>query len=226
MLKRDIAAIATLFACLSASHSSAMPFTLSADITTIASSGFLLDLAIYDVNGVTGDSRLWVDNVRLYDSSNSLLTPPGILDFEAGDLSGFDVTLNPASVTITDGGWGGSKSLLLSEDPTYYAVVADRSLQHADAARLVFDLEFEGSSVPGTGYDTFAASFLDPITFAPLVSGLTGAGDFFESTYEGYRTASGVSVTPIGANPVPEPAAVWLLGTGILSVALLRKRRS
>ena len=224
--------ITTLLAFSWAQIVSALPYHVNVDISSVAGTNFELEFDLFDNDGtgVPGfgppNSWLLIDNVFISDAGG-IITPPGLIDFEGGpgDLGGFDVSLNPLSVSNVPGafpGDAGSRLLRVDEDLVSPSIIFRGFLSHT-ATTLGFDFEFNTTSIN----DSFTASlYLSPYDGTPLFSeGVLGLGD--PAVLE--ATISGNSLSPdTNASPIPEPTTILLMGCGLfglLGISIKRKRR-
>ena len=216
---RTLLAIPTLaFVITGISFSS--PFWIEVDISSLAGSDFELEIDLYDNNGIIGDSWAFIDNVFIKDSSGVI----ELIDFEDDTLQDFDDSLNPASVNVVSGTWwSGNYMMRIDEDPTCTPTITYRDFSSSSATKLLhMEFEFISSGVSGFfGQDALVASLLDPTTHDPLITGLTGSGDFLEATASGNSTSSEVR----GIDPIPEPNTILLVLSGLSGVLAYGKVR-
>jgi hypothetical protein len=211
---------------------SATPYRVTVDVSSVAGTDFELEFDLFDRDGtgVPGlpdpNSWLLIDNVFISDA-NGTITPPGLIDFEGGpsDFGGFDVSLNPGSVSNVPGAFPcdpGSRLLRVDEDPIFSPSIIYRGFLNQTATTLGFDFEFNTTS----SVDSVVVSlYLSPFTGAPLLStGVLGPGDpaVLEATISGNSLSSDTDATPI-----PEPTTILLMGFGLLGLLgiVARQRR-
>jgi len=194
---------------LTAAPTFATPYWVEVDVSPFAGSDFELELDLYDNSGVVGDSWALIDNVFIKGSSGVI----ELIDFETGTLEGFDDSLNPDSVDVVLGGWGsGSYVMRVDEDPLFTPTITYRDFLPSDATILHTEFEFFSDGTVGPfGQDALVASLLDPITLSPLITGLTGSGDFLEVTASGNVVSDEVT----GIASIPDPSTMILLGTAL-----------
>ncbi len=181
-------------------------------MSPFAGSDFELELDLFDNSGVVGDSWAFIDNVFIKDPSGVI----ELIDFEDGTLQGFDDSLNPDSVDVVAGTWwSGNWMMRIDEDPFVTPTITWKDFLPSSATILHMEFEFISDGAVGPlGQDALVASLLDPVTLDPLIWGLTGWGDFLETTASG----NSVSAEVTGIEPIPEPTTIVLIGCGLLGL--------
>ncbi|HEX4227391.1 MAG TPA: PEP-CTERM sorting domain-containing protein [Bryobacteraceae bacterium] len=81
--------------------------------------------------------------------------------------------------------------------------------------------EYGGSSITVSGNDVLGAEGNGVIQFNGTYSSLTWTNPTFESYY-----AFTVGIAGVASSPIPEPAALGLIGVGLCALAYLRRTRS
>ena len=190
----------------------ATSYHATVDIAGLIGMDVELEINLYDNSGTIGDSWALIDNL-FYGSVSE--------DFETGDIGGFDDSLNPASVYAALGNLDGSGSYVLriDENPTFNPTITWRDFVGSTATTLEFDFAFFGDAA---GADELVFSLLDPVSLAPLVTGLTpGFGDFLAVHSDGVDYTDDVTVSV-----VPEPLTLLGVCMGIGGLAgYIRTRR-
>jgi hypothetical protein len=196
---------------VTATISFATPYWVEVDVSSIAGSDIELEIDLFENSGIVGDSWAFIDNVQIGG-------PTGIIeevDFEDGTLQGFDDTWNPAQVNIVTGDWWSENWMMQIDEASFTPTITYRDFLPSSATTLHMEFEFISDGTVGPfGQDALVASLLDPVTLNPLITGLTGSGDFLETT------ASGNSVSPevTGIEPIPEPTTILLMSCGLLGL--------
>ncbi|HVJ50844.1 MAG TPA: PEP-CTERM sorting domain-containing protein [Aliidongia sp.] len=163
-------------------------------------------------------------------------TIAGLLSISAAraDLITYNLTLTPSAGSSV----GGTGTLTINTAPATGLNAVSNYFQVPQGASgaltgLSFTLNgdtftLDGQNPGGNALAQFTSGVLDDITYA----GLAADGDslMITSQYAYFdvktrQTERGTfTATPAGAMPVPEAAAVALLGAGLLGLALLRRR--
>jgi hypothetical protein len=174
-----------------------------------------------------------------------------VLLFTAGTASAALVHLDPIALTVNpgdavaitvkgsdflDGAIGGS--ILLSWDPsimtfnTAAAVAPWIALSTSlDAATATFDFTAVNFAIPAPGTGGVEFSFADLLftALAPpgtlLGVGLGSGGDWQDGNFLPVTNVTYQGATVTVVNPVPVPGAVWLLGSGLLGLVGIARRR-
>ncbi|MHC4434288.1 MAG: hypothetical protein ACYTBS_20790 [Planctomycetota bacterium] len=177
-------------------------------ITVPSSTNFELEVALYDNSPVIGDSWALIDNV---------VFGIAIDDFEGGTAGGFDVSLNPGSVSTAPGNLNGTGSYVLriDEDPVVYPTFTFQDYVGASVTTLEFDVEFFGDA---GGCDELVFSVLD-WSLNPLLTGLTPTfGDVLAVYSGGMEYTNNVSVAPTTIIPVPGALLLVMIGVGTAGI--------
>jgi hypothetical protein len=177
-------------------------------ITLPSSTNFELEVALYDNSPVIGDSWALIDNV---------VFGIAIDDFEGGTAGGFDVSLNPGSVSTAPGNLHGTGSYVLriDEDPVVYPTFTFQDYVGASVTTLEFDVEFFGDA---GGCDELVFSVLD-WSLNPLLTGLTPTfGDVLTVYSGGMEYTNNVSVAPTTIIPVPGALLLVMIGVGTAGI--------
>jgi len=230
-LKIIILTIALAFAI--PANSLAIPYTATIDISSIGEN-FQLALELYSNNGVPGDSYVLVDNIFISNTSSI-----DTINFENGTSEGFNVEWwappNLLEVIPSDEAswWADDFVLQIGEDTSAFPVLLSlifKNFSVPDALTLSFDYEFFCSEVEGFwgDRDSFVASLVHPLTYAPLISGITPDpwnpggyyGDFLEVTGEEHTVTSDPN-HPTTTIPIPEPCTALLLVLGLTGMIAL-----
>lgn len=130
--------------------------------------------------------------------------------FNGGD------SINNLTVTVTDVTTGGSAVFIDSHD-SYFHVASGSFFMGATAGssisppRVSASIDFFDTSLADGGFDQLP--IIDPL------AGSFGSLDFYVN--EGTSASIGFSVD----SPIPEPMSIAILGTALLGVAGLRRRR-
>lgn len=198
--------------CSSAIWADLHQYHVSLDLNSLGISDAVrdveLEIALYNDNGVSGDSWARVDNVVLGST---------LEDFTASDpfgSPGFERYLNPDNVTRVDI-WGDGAMLIddTGGSPPW-PVLAYKDYLDRDGDTLYLDIAVDLGSQSGFwGGDRLVLSLLDPWTLSPLVSGLSGLGDV-------------AVISKKGLSVVPVPGACLLAILGFGSAGLKLRKRS
>lgn len=186
------------------------------NLAAVSSPDLQIEFAIYDNSGVRGDSYAHIDNVRFWSD---------LENFEAGDLGGFDDSLNAAAVSPLAGSLDGFGQyvMAMNEDALVSPAIAFRTFTGSPGGgALHFDFEYTTTGAKGAlGLDQFVVSILDPATLSPLLPGLTvGMGDVLAVDGMGMTSTDAVTVLPI-----PEPGTVVFLAVSVLMWFASGRRR-
>lgn len=123
--------------------------------------------------------------------------------------------------------YGSFTPLTADVDPTYTMLGFDLGVLSPDAAPALVDITVV------TNFDTYQYTGLTipyatgPLQFEGFVTDLPGEfiTNFAISTESGEGWAAGVTDVQVGASPIPEPAAMLLVGFGVLGLGALGRRR-
>lgn len=174
----------------------------------------------YNVGGALQGSNISVDVVTGYDAFgistgtyDSFNNSNALLDFTTGGLVA-------AMPNIWFFGSGGSISITA-----------------ADGSRLWLQGNFQSALVVGSG-DTFKvtiASFLDTkdarlLEYFGFPANISGQGNlnlsfFAQTNYDGSFESTSVLSGNIVNTPVPVPTSIWFLGSGLIGVIGLKKKK-
>ena len=171
------------------------------------------------VNVATDGSWYQFDVDEFIAGSGGLEWIDAITD-SAGQYSGdgsalsFTFTLNQAgTLTIADGGFSGDEYQVSVNGVDYFT-----STPLAPAPNSV-GTDFDAALADSNGF-SYLNLFLNPGTY-------TVTGQLHVSASDPYGDPYNASVGGLRVSEVPLPAAVWLLGSGLLAVAArLRRRRA
>lgn len=180
---------------------------VTVDISSIPPGDIQLELALYDNSEVMGDSYVLFDNVRIDGVTQA--------DFETGTLEGFDISLNPGSVSVQTGAiTDGNYVLRIDEDPVTFVTFTWQDFP--GGTTLEFDVQMEASETVGFfGLDEFVVNVLDPATLAPLLPQLPPGG-ILSVTADSTACTEEVGTQPVGPQAIPT-VSEW----GLITIALL-----
>jgi hypothetical protein len=166
----------------------------------------------------------------------NLVTNPG---FESGNFTGWTQFDNTDFTGVADnlphsgtfeaffgpvGSTGGIFQTLATTPGTTYTFSFWLENEDAAEAGQFFDASWDGSSV--FSLDPPAGSFdYTRESFSVLASGSSTDIRFTFENDPSFFNLDDVSVTAATAGVVPEPASMWLLATGLVGMAGLRRRR-
>jgi hypothetical protein len=154
--------------------------------------------------------------------------------FETGDFSGW--TVNAGATFVTTGGYGGVSA---AHGGRYYAAMGNvgglgtitQSQTIATTAGQQYDLNYWLSSdgdvpnefkVAWDGVTLYDSTNIPRMGWTNFDFTVTGTGSdtltFYERNDPGYLGLDDVTLNPLAANPVPEPASCTLLGIGAVGL--------
>jgi hypothetical protein len=166
-------------------------------------------------------------------SGQNLVSNPG---FETGDLTGWGQSGNTSDFSVTDspvhsGNWAAELGPVGSTGDLFQTLVTTPGttytfsfwLENDGGTPSSFEADWNGSSVFAlTNPDLFDYTLY---SFSELATGPSTEIDFIVRQDPNYWHLDDVNVTAAGASVVPEPASMWLLATGLVGMAGLRRRR-
>lgn len=163
----------------------ASPQQVVIDVSSLIGQAFELEVSLYDNSGVIGDTWVLLDDI-VYGSQGE--------DFEDGTTGAFDNSLNPDSVNATEGNLLGDGNFVLriDEDPGVTPTITFMDFTLSDSGLLSFTYDIVASTTVGPfGYDELVFSIVDPVTYQPLVPGLTvNFGDVLAADADGTNSAA------------------------------------
>ena len=202
--------VSSVFAAPSAANPGYYHVTI--DVSGITSD-LELEFQLWDIDWVLHNTYALVDNVQLANG--------GVIEsvnFEDGELDGFDDSLNEDSVDAVPGDLDGTGSYVLriDEDEVGWPTITWRDFENPGATALSFDFLLDSTGDPALGPDELIVRLLDWYA-NPLVEGLTpGFGDVLRfNAFGEIDHTSDVSAILI---PAPGALLLGLIGTGVVGL--------
>lgn len=165
-----------------------------------------------------------------------------ISDGVAGDIN-FEVDVLSAAFNVTDpvasnfgmqtfsfnfdNSLSVSASNINNIDPSTWSISED---QNAGGGFGKFDLQLSGTGATRTEILSFSITGVSGDSIYSYALGSTlnpSSGEFFAAHVAGFDLTNGVTSAQFsGSSPVPIPATLWLLGSGLLALSGFTRRRN